>query len=152
MIVSSKTTDTLAGAALAALGVFIVSKAAQWDWMTTAGPGPGFFPMLYGSAMIGLSSVLMARAIWRHAAAEEDVWARAGRGFGMWLVFLVAIALLPFAGFSLALALLTLFVAMALYRRPLAISLLAAALVPAGFDLVFTYLLGVELPTGYLGF
>ena len=37
--------DFWAGLALAALGIFIVTQAWGWSYMTEEGPGPGFFPL-----------------------------------------------------------------------------------------------------------
>ena len=61
--------DVWSGLALAALGAYIVFRARGWDYLTPEGPGPGFFPLWYGVAMLGLSMVtdyeggLLARLI-----------------------------------------------------------------------------------------
>lgn len=153
MRVSANTSDILAAVALGALGAYIVRTAIGWDWMTSSGPGPGFFPVLYGGAMIGLALVLLLRASMQVRSSEdEDIWRRSGRSFGLWLVFIAGVALLPIVGYSVVMAVLTLFIATVLYRRSFGRALIAAILVPAGFHLIFVTLLGVELPLGYTGF
>ena len=47
--------DVVSGAVLAGLGVFIVLEARRWEYLAPDGPGPGFFPMWYGIALIALS-------------------------------------------------------------------------------------------------
>ena len=47
--------DFWAGLVLAGLGIFIVTQAWGWSYMTEEGPGPGFFPLWYGTVMVGLS-------------------------------------------------------------------------------------------------
>ena len=59
--------DFWAGLALAALGAYIVSEARGWVYMSEDGPGAGFFPMWYGSAMIVLSLALVAATVLRGA-------------------------------------------------------------------------------------
>ena len=53
--------DFWSGLALVALGAYIVKEAwagNTWAWTV---PGPGFFPLWYGGAMIVLSLLLVAR-------------------------------------------------------------------------------------------
>ena len=45
--------DFWAGLVMAALGMFVVTQAYAWDYMTEDGPGAGFFPLWYGIAMLG---------------------------------------------------------------------------------------------------
>lgn len=42
---SQKSGDLWSGLALAALGVYLVAEARQWDYLAPAGPGAGFFPI-----------------------------------------------------------------------------------------------------------
>ena len=147
--------DVISGAVLVALGVYIVSEARSWDYSTAEGPGPGFFPMWYGIAMIVLSLVLIVQAAVRqpsvHDAGRVD-WGGIGRALLVWLAFAVCTALLKVAGFFIAMALLTLFIIAVMYGKPLKVALPSAILTSAGFYLVFPLALGVELPAGLLGF
>ena len=59
----ARTGDFVSGIALAALGAFIVERAHGWTYMGEDGPGPGFFPTWYGSVMVVLSVVLVARSV-----------------------------------------------------------------------------------------
>jgi len=54
-----KNSDVLSGAALAALGIYIMTQALSWEYFGPDGPGPGFFPFWYGVAMTSLALVLM---------------------------------------------------------------------------------------------
>ena len=51
--------DVWSGAALAALGIYILVQASAWDYFSLDGPGPGFFPFWYGAAMTTLAFYLV---------------------------------------------------------------------------------------------
>lgn len=147
--------DLWSGVVLAALGGFVISEARQWEYMTAEGPGPGFFPLWYGIAMVLLSLVLIVSALRQprpaagHAATD---WAGIARALLCWGAFTLSVLLLKWLGLLLSLALLTLFIASVMYGKPLRVGLATAAGNVAGFYLVFQLALGVELPVGLLGF
>lgn len=145
-----KDRDAVSGLALAGLGTFILFHALEWTYLGPDGPGPGFFPIWYGIAMIALSLGLVAKSVVNpdpDASSPLD-WPGIGRAFAAWLAIAVTIALLPILGFPAALALLTI----ALVRGVMGQSLIAAAVtgiaLGAGFWLVFVTLLGINLPSG----
>lgn len=144
--------DVVSGVVLAALGAYVVSEARAWNYMGEEGPGPGFFPMWYGIAMIVLSLVLVLRASMQPRSGERVEWRGVGRALMAWAAFAAAVASLKLIGFLLALALLTLFVVAVMYGRPLKIAFAAAAGNAAGFYLLFVVALDLSLPAGPLGF
>lgn len=144
--------DVVSGAALAALGTYVISEAWRWDYMTQEGPGPGFFPMWYGIAMVVLSLALVLRAAFSVSAEKTTDWGGVGRALSAWAVFAASIVLMKFIGFLTALALLTLFVVAVMYGRPLKVALAAAVGNAVGFYLVFGLALQLNLPAGPLGF
>lgn len=147
--------DVVSGAVLAALGVYIVSEAWRWDYSTAEGPGPGFFPLWYGIAMVLLSLVLVLCTVVSAAPSKDSAatdWRGIGRALTVWAAFAVCVALMKPLGFLIALALLTLFVVAVMYGRPLKIALAVAAGNVAGFYLIFGLALQLDLPAGLLGF
>ena len=145
--------DLWSGLALALLAVYIIAQAWQWDYLGPEGPGPGFFPLGYGVAMLALSALLIVSSLRRapfHAGAVS--WPRVGRALSTWLALAVSIALFDALGFVISFALLTYFIVAVLYRKPLRTALLAAAAIGAGFYVVFELALGLPLPAGALGF
>jgi len=145
--------DLWSGLALAALGTYIIVQALQWDYVTPEGPGPGFFPLWYGMAMLALSAVLVASELRRRSALGAGInWNPLGRAFSTWLALAASVALFKPLGFLISFALLTYFIVAVMYRRPLKIAALVAAASAAGFFLVFQLALGVSLPVGALGF
>ncbi len=147
--------DLWSGAALAALGGFVINEARQWEYMTVEGPGPGFFPLWYGIAMVLLSLVLVVSALRRSRPAAGHTgtdWPGIGRALLCWAAFTLSVLLLKWLGLILSLALLTLFIAKVMYGKPLKVALATAVGNVAGFYLVFHLALGVELPVGLLGF
>ena len=105
--------DVWSGALLAALGAYIIVQARQWDYLAPDGPGPGFFPMWYGVALVVLSlGMVLARLVRRdpahaHAAVK---WNEVSRALAAWAAFAIGTALLNVLGFVLVYALLSMFV------------------------------------------
>jgi putative tricarboxylic transport membrane protein len=148
-----KSGDLWSGIALAALGVYIVVQARQWDYLTPEGPGAGFFPLWYGLAIIGLSLLLIVSHLRRGSDRGNAIdWTRLGRAFSTWFALALSVALFKPLGFVISFALLTYFVVAVMYRRPLKTAALVAVASAAGFYLVFDRALGVPLPVGIMGF
>jgi len=149
-----KTADLWSGLALAALGIYIIFEARQWDYLAPDGPGAGFFPLWYGIAMVVLSGALVISSALRKQGADSGgiAWRRVGRAFATWLALGVSVALYGLLGFIISFALLTFFIVAVMYRRPLRIAATVAVASAAGFYLVFPLVLGVSVPVGVLGF
>jgi len=145
--------DFWSGLVLAALGAWIVSEAHAWDYMTDEGPGPGFFPMWYGSLMVALSLVLVARTALKPPTREAQAamnWKEIARALTCWVAFVACVGLMNVLGFAVSFALLTWFIVAYMARRP---HREAAAIAIAGsavFYGIFSYLLDLSLPAGYL--
>jgi putative tricarboxylic transport membrane protein len=145
--------DVVSGAVLAGLGVYIISEARQWNYTGPEGPGPGFFPLWYGIAMVVLSlGMVVVAAIRPAAAGAKTDWRGIGRAILVWAVFAACTALLKVLGLLTVLALMTLFIVGVMYGKPLKIACAAAAGTTVGFYLVFSLALNVGLPVGPLGF
>ena len=86
--------DFWSGLALAALGGYIVYAARGWEYLGQDGPGPGFFPLWYGIAMLVLSLILVVKG-----QGEAVAWKGTGRAFATWVAFAVSVAFLKLAGF-----------------------------------------------------
>jgi putative tricarboxylic transport membrane protein len=147
--------EVVSGAVLAALGIYIVVEASGWDYMTAEGPGPGFFPLWYGIAMVALAAWLLVQNFMAKGAASDGKTVNrreVGRALVTWAGFVASVALLKLLGFIISFALFTLFVVAGLYRRPLPVAFAVAVGCAAGFYLVFPFALEVRLPIGVLGF
>jgi putative tricarboxylic transport membrane protein len=133
--------DVWSGLALAALGAYIVFRARGWDYMTPEGPGPGFFPLWYGIAMLGLSLYLVVSP-----TLERVDWRGSGRAFATWAAIVVCVGALKWLGFVLSFGALAFFMVALMYRRSLATAALVAAGTAGAFYVVFPVALGVPLP------
>ncbi len=143
--------DVISGAALAALGVFILSQALQWNFIGPDGPGPGFFPVGYGALMIVLSLYLVVKsAVKPDPAARSAIdWSGVGRALATWGLFAGSIALMEPLGFPLAFALLAAGTICLVMGKPLWVALVTAVVSAASFWIVFSLVLGLNLPAGY---
>jgi putative tricarboxylic transport membrane protein len=146
--------DFWSGLALAALGVYIIVQAWQWEYLGDDGPGPGFFPIWYGVAMVVLSGALVISSASRARSADTGGtdWRRVRRALAAWAGLAVSVAAFKLLGFVLSFAALTLFIVAFLFRRRLAVAAAVAASMAAGFYLLFPLALGVQLPVGVFGF
>ncbi len=136
-----RSADFWSGLALAALGAYVVLRAHSWDYMTPDGPGPGFFPVWYGIAMLGLSLYLVASP----GGTRVD-WRGSGRAFATWAAIVVCVAALKWLGFVVGFAALVFFMVALMYRRSLATAALVSVGTAAAFYALFTFALGVALP------
>jgi putative tricarboxylic transport membrane protein len=161
--------DAISAAALAGLGGYIVTEAIQWDYLASEGPGPGFFPVWYGLALIVLSLLVIGARVIRllQERGGRGVAARTPKPPGanggsekrreiyhalvVWAAFALCIALLKVLGFMLAFGLFTLFIVALIYRRPWKVALAVAIGTSLGFYLVFPLALSVALPVGVFG-
>ena len=151
---SLKSADLWSGLVLAALGVFIIVEARQWEFLGPDGPGPGFFPLGYGIAMVALSAVLVVASVLRKASRADGAvnWREAGRALAAWLALVASVTVLKPLGFAISFAALTFFIVAVMYRRPPVVAATVAVTSAAGFYFLFTYALGVSLPVGVLGY
>ena len=150
----AKSGDIVSGAVLAGLGVFIIIEAKGWEYLGPDGPGPGFFPLWYGIAMIALSLLLVATSLRKPAGQPGKAvnWSEVGRAMMAWAALATCIGLLKILGFLLAFGLFTLFLVAVMYRRPPGTAAAVAVGVCLGFYLLFPLALNVALPIGKLGF
>lgn len=149
-----KTGDIVSGAVLAGLGAYIISEARGWEYLGPDGPGPGFFPLWYGIALVALSVLLVATSLVPRADAPEAAvkWREVGRALLAWAGLASCVAFLKILGFLLAFGLFTFFLVVVMYRRPLGTALAVAVGLSVGFYLLFPLALNVALPVGKLGF
>jgi putative tricarboxylic transport membrane protein len=149
-----KNGDLVSGAVLAGLGVFIVFEARKWEYLTPEGPGPGFFPMWYGLALVVLALAVAVHAVLKRGYEGSGAidWSRVGRALAAWAALTACIVLLKVLGFLVSFALLTFFVVRVMYRRSLAFAAGSAVTAAAAFYAIFPLALNVALPVGFLGF
>ena len=134
--------DFWSALALVALGIYIVVDTRGWEYLSSEGPGPAFFPRWYGLAIIVLAAALALG----NAKAPAVDWRGTVRALGAWAVLAGSLALMKFAGFALGFAVLTYFIVAWMYRRPPLQAALVAGGTVAAFYLIFLVALGVPLP------
>jgi putative tricarboxylic transport membrane protein len=147
--------ELIAAGLLIALGVAIVLQARHWVYLTPDGPGPGFFPLWAGMAIVALAMVVMSGhliAVLRKQAVARVDWTGAPRVLLSWSGLAASIALLKPAGFVVSFLLLVLFLVTVIYRRSILAALSVGIGSTAGFWILFVELLDVRLPAGPWGF
>lgn len=146
--------DFVSGIALAVLGVYIIMQARQWEYLGSDGPGPGFFPLWFGIAMLGLSLLLVGMSSSARKTKPDKAveWGKIGSALSAWAGVALCVSLLKVLGFVLAFGLFVFFLVAVIYRRSLGAAAAVSVGLALGFYLLFPLVLNVELPVGKLGF
>jgi putative tricarboxylic transport membrane protein len=147
--------NLISGACLAAFGIYVISVAAKLPYISDVGPGSGFFPLWLGIGLVFFASWLMLASMSfarGEAKNQSQSWKGTSRALAGWLVMIVAIAFLGKLGFGLSFVLLTIFLIVALDRRPPLLALGVALSLAVAFHLLFVVALDVSLPAAPWGF
>lgn len=145
----------ISGVCLAAFGIYVISVAAKLPYVSDVGPGPGFFPLWLGIGMV-LGACCLVFPFFAPAANaannQSQSWKSSGRALTGWLATIVAIFLLGRIGFALSFVILTIFLIVALDRRPALLAVSVGVGLAVAFHLIFAVALDVSLPKGVWGF
>ena len=133
-----------------ALGIGIVWQAWKMEYLTSLGPGPGFFPLWLGLILTGLSGAWLLSVVWPAPADAGRHFFPERRGLRRILLVLgaiVGVALaMEFIGFQLAMFAFVAFVLVALGRRGWCLTAVLAGVMSFGVYHTFTRWLDVTLP------
>jgi len=144
--------EIVSGLALAGLGLFIVAQSLKWVLLGKDGPGPGFFPLIYGVLMVVLSLALITQTLLKRpvtaSLAGEAKNSNVAAALGVWLAFTAAILIMKQIGFLVALGMLVMFMTRVIFSKSPRFSVLSGLLVPLGFYQIFQLGLKVQLPAG----
>jgi putative tricarboxylic transport membrane protein len=146
--------NLISGVCLGAFGIYVISVAMKLPYVAEVGPGPGFFPLWLGIGMVIFSTcvVFVAPTAAPQPAASETPPHNVGRAMAAWLALMVSIALYSRIGFGLSFVLLTVFLILALDRRPALLAIGVGVGLALAFYLIFTVALNVSLPVAPWGF
>jgi putative tricarboxylic transport membrane protein len=144
-----------AGVVLAAFGAYVISVAVKLPYVSEVGPGPGFFPLWLGIGLVLFAGALMLASFTSAASETESQtqsWQMTMRSLSGWVAVMVAIALLGIIGFAVSFIFLTVFLIVALERRPVLLALGVGIALAVVFQLIFVVALDVSLPKAVWGF
>ena len=147
--------NLISGACLVAFGIYIISVAVKLPYISDVGPGSGFFPLWLGIGLVLFASYLMFVSFMssgNQAKSKSQTWKAGGRALAGWSAMMVAIALLGSIGFSLSFVILTVFLIVALDRRPALFAVGVGVGLAVAFHLIFVVALDVSLPKAIWGF
>ena len=147
--------NLISGACLAAFGIYVISVASRLPYVSEVGPGSGFFPLWLGIGLVLFASGLMFGSFassGNRAKNESRSWKTSARALAGWLAMMIAVALLGRIGFALSFVILTMFLIVALDRRPARLAVAVGIGLAVAFHLIFVIALDVSLPVGPWGF
>jgi putative tricarboxylic transport membrane protein len=132
------------------LGLGILWQAWGMEYLTSIGPGPGFFPLWLGLLLTGLSVAWLISAVWRSTLAKEHRFIPERRGLRRILLVMGAIIAVGLAmesiGFRLAMFAFVAFVLTALGWRRWGLTVILSGVLSFGVYHAFTRWLDVNLP------
>ncbi|HYL80391.1 MAG TPA: tripartite tricarboxylate transporter TctB family protein [Candidatus Acidoferrum sp.] len=132
------------------LGLAVFWQARGMEYLTSIGPGPGFFPWWLGLILTGLSVAWLLSAVWRSGGKEERRFFPEWSGLRRILLVTGAILavgiVMEFVGFQLAMFAFVAFVLTALGWRGWGLTVILSAVMSAGVYHAFTRWLDVRLP------
>jgi len=141
-------TDLVIGGVLSLLGVGVSLEAVRLKVGSALDPQPGFFPLVGGILLIALGALQVGHALWATRPLDDTRQDRLGAPATLVGGLAIYVTLLPWAGYPLATALLTLLALRVQDTRwPSAIA--ASVLLALGSYFLFLRL-GVPLPGGRL--
>jgi hypothetical protein len=149
--------DIIAAALLALVGVAIAFQGLSFGFMSDGVPGAGFFPLLAGVLVAGVSVVNLVRALRRLEILKGEVSFRQLRPvLGICAVLAIFAALVPYLGFLLPLPFVLVALSYLIDPRPGLFWFVQIGGLSAIFTVFCYYLfelwLGVLFPLGPLGF
>lgn len=132
------------------LGLGILWQAWGMEYLTSIGPGPGFFPRWLGLMLTGLSAAWLLSAVWRSGRKEDRRFFPEWQGLRRILLVVGAIiavgVAMEFVGFQLAMFAFVVFVLTALGWRGWGLTVVLSAVMSFGVYHAFTRWLDVTLP------
>lgn len=147
--------NLISGACLAAFGIYVILVGSKLPYVSEVGPGSGFFPLWLGIGLVFFGSCLMFVSFTssrNKAKSEAQSWKATGRALAGWFAMMVAIALFGRIGFALSFVILTIFLIVALDRRPALLAVGVGIGLAVAFHLIFVVALDVSLPASPWGF
>ena len=133
----------------------MISVASKLPYVSEVGPGPGFFPLWLGIGLVLFASCLMFASFSNFATEQPTAsgsWRASRRALAGWFGLMLAVALFRWIGFSLSFVMLTVFLIVALDRRPALLALGVGICLAAAFHLIFAVALDISLPASPWGF
>jgi putative tricarboxylic transport membrane protein len=153
---TARAVDAVFAGLLALLGIYIVANAVEYGYMRDATPGPGFFPLWVGLALVGLSVANILRAVRGIERLTTEFDGPALRKTAA-IIVIVALFVLtsPWIGMIPASGLLVPALALVIRRhwtaRSVAVLLALAVVFPIACYFLFAVYLRVPMVTGVFG-
>jgi len=148
--------DKIAAIFLIGFGVYIVWTGLDYGYMRGTTPGPGFFPVLVGMAIIVFSVINLLRSL-RGTEDLEDTMQRGDilKTVALTVALLGVIVLTPFFGLMVSVGLFMFsaaFIIKPSLEKKFLFRLIPTCLIfPVFLKIVFTTLLRIPVPTGAFG-
>lgn len=144
--------DLFASLGLIALSAYILKEGSGWVVYGSEGPGPGFFPIMYGVIMLGLSLYLFQRSVRKGTGKSKGPLDYQGiaRALATWAALAVCVPLMVVVGFVVGFGFVALFLIRFVFERSWRTSIITAVCIAIALHLVFPVMLDAPLPVGML--
>jgi putative tricarboxylic transport membrane protein len=149
--------DVVSGLVLACLGLYIIRTALRWDFLGDDGPGPGFFPAIYGIAMFAAAAALAGNGLMRapRPRVDEEPADRGGLIAALFTVVALAasVPLMTYLGFVVGFGIVAVAIVRFTFGKSWLTAVITATAISVSLYVLFEILLGSQLPISpYWGF
>jgi putative tricarboxylic transport membrane protein len=141
--------DIIASLLLIAGGIGIAVGSINYKVGTFLDPQPGFFPLMWGILMVGLSSTLLVKG-WMGRGKKTEGFGEVWRPAILMAGLGIYVGILEPLGYVLATFLITPFILRVMGVKSWKVLVLNAVFLPVGSHLLFVRMMGLQLPAGVL--
>lgn len=151
-----KRADIIGGVIAILFGIFAITQAAQLDYWSRFGPGPGFVPLWTSIIIAGGGILLTIQAIRKRVTAVSTLDGEKVKGLInvaiVALLSMIAAVMMSVVGFTASMFVYVAVLVGGIGKHKWHVGLLTGAITAISFYVVFARWLQVPLPTGIMGF
>jgi putative tricarboxylic transport membrane protein len=149
-----KAADVVVGGITVALAAYVLFGSRDLGFYAEGVPGPGFFPIVVGLALLISGLLLIVSRLLNIAVPEEENRQQEQilpRALLVWLALILSAALIPILGFVATMVLLVAVLLFGFEGRRSIGAVVAVVVIPGLAYWLFAGVLGILLPTGIFG-
>lgn len=148
--------DFIGGISAVAFGIFAITEAAQLDYWSRFGPGPGFVPLWSSIIIVGGGILLTMQAVRKRVPATTTPRPEKVKGLInvaiVVLLTVIAALMMSYIGFTASMFVYVTVLVSGIGKHKWHVGLLTGAITAVSFYVVFATWLQVPLPKGFMGF
>lgn len=148
--------DIVGGVMTILFGIFAITQAAQLEYWSQFGPGPGFVPLWSSVIVLGGGILLFIQAVRKRAKTAPPLGSEKIRGLVVvgivTLLTMVAALMMSYVGFTASMFIYVTILVSGIGKHRWHVGLVTGAITAVSFYVLFAKWLQVPLSKGIMGF